>query len=48
MILQGSKLYQTDFRKRSNEAIPRLESLLRTAVRMSGDHARAEDAVQET
>ena len=31
-----------------NEAIPHLESLLRTAVRMSGDRARAEDAVQET
>jgi RNA polymerase sigma-70 factor (ECF subfamily) len=31
-----------------NEAIPHLESLLRTAVRMSGDRSRAEDAVQET
>ena len=31
-----------------NEAIPHLESLLRTAVRMSGDRTRAEDAVQET
>jgi RNA polymerase sigma-70 factor (ECF subfamily) len=31
-----------------NEALPHLESLLRTAVRMSGDRARAEDAVQET
>lgn len=30
------------------EAIPHLEALLRTAVRMSGDRARAEDAVQET
>jgi RNA polymerase sigma-70 factor (ECF subfamily) len=30
------------------EAVPHLESLLRTAVRMSGDRARAEDAVQET
>jgi RNA polymerase sigma-70 factor (ECF subfamily) len=30
------------------EAIPHLESLLRTAVRLSGDRARAEDAVQET
>ncbi|NOT53402.1 MAG: sigma-70 family RNA polymerase sigma factor [Deltaproteobacteria bacterium] len=31
-----------------NEAVPHLESLLRTAIRMSGDRARAEDAVQET
>lgn len=31
-----------------NEAIPHLESLMRTAFRMSGDRARAEDAVQET
>lgn len=31
-----------------HEALPHLESLLRTAVRMSGDRARAEDAVQET
>jgi len=31
-----------------NEAIPHIESLMRTAVRMSGDRARAEDAVQET
>src|SRR5215475_289385 len=31
-----------------HEAIPHLDSLLRTAVRMSGDRARAEDAVQET
>lgn len=31
-----------------NEALPHLESLLRTAVRMSGDRTRAEDAVQET
>jgi RNA polymerase sigma-70 factor (ECF subfamily) len=31
-----------------NEAIPHLESLLRTAVRLSGDRPRAEDAVQET
>ena len=31
-----------------NEALPHLESLMRTAVRMSGDRARAEDAVQET
>lgn len=31
-----------------NEALPHLESLLRTAVRLSGDRARAEDAVQET
>lgn len=31
-----------------NEALPHIESLLRTAVRMSGDRARAEDAVQET
>ena len=31
-----------------SEAVPHLESLLRTAVRMSGDRARAEDAVQET
>src|SRR5262245_13579234 len=31
-----------------NEAIPHLGSLLRTAMRMSGDRARAEDAVQET
>lgn len=30
------------------EALPHLESLMRTAVRMSGDRARAEDAVQET
>ncbi len=30
------------------EALPHLEALLRTAVRMSGDRARAEDAVQET
>lgn len=30
------------------EAIPHLEALLRTAVRVSGDRARAEDAVQET
>jgi RNA polymerase sigma-70 factor (ECF subfamily) len=30
------------------EAVPHLEALLRTAVRMSGDRARAEDAVQET
>ena len=30
------------------EAIPHLEALLRTAVRISGDRARAEDAVQET
>jgi len=30
------------------EAIPHLEALLRTAVRLSGDRARAEDAVQET
>lgn len=31
-----------------NEALPHLESLLRTAIRFSGDRARAEDAVQET
>ena len=31
-----------------NEALPHLESLMRTAVRMSKDRARAEDAVQET
>src|SRR5215471_20981683 len=31
-----------------SEALPHIESLLRTAVRMSGDRARAEDAVQET
>jgi RNA polymerase sigma-70 factor, ECF subfamily len=31
-----------------HEAIPHLESLLRTAVRLSGDRARGEDAVQET
>jgi len=31
-----------------NEAVPHLESLLRTAIRISGDRARAEDAVQET
>lgn len=31
-----------------NEALPHIEALLRTAVRMSGDRARAEDAVQET
>ena len=31
-----------------NEALPHLESLMRTAVRMSGDRTRAEDAVQET
>ncbi len=31
-----------------NEALPHIESLLRTAVRMSGDRGRAEDAVQET
>lgn len=31
-----------------NEALPHLESLMRTAVRMSGERARAEDAVQET
>jgi len=31
-----------------HEALPHLESLLRTAVRLSGDRARAEDAVQET
>lgn len=31
-----------------NEALPHLEALLRTAVRLSGDRARAEDAVQET
>ncbi len=31
-----------------NEAIPHLESLMRTAVRLSSDRARAEDAVQET
>ena len=30
------------------EAIPHLEALLRTAVRLSGNRARAEDAVQET
>jgi RNA polymerase sigma-70 factor (ECF subfamily) len=30
-----------------NEALPHLGSLMRTAVRMSGDRARAEDAVQE-
>ncbi|MGE0827288.1 MAG: sigma-70 family RNA polymerase sigma factor [Candidatus Binatia bacterium] len=30
------------------EALPHLESLLRTAMRISGDRARAEDAVQET
>jgi len=30
------------------EAIPDLEALLRTAVRLSGNRARAEDAVQET
>jgi len=31
-----------------NEALPHLESLMRTAIRMSGERARAEDAVQET
>jgi RNA polymerase sigma-70 factor (ECF subfamily) len=31
-----------------NEALPHLESLLRMAVRLSGERARAEDAVQET
>jgi RNA polymerase sigma-70 factor (ECF subfamily) len=31
-----------------HEAIPHLESLLRTATRLSGDRAKAEDAVQET
>lgn len=31
-----------------SEAVPHLESLMRTAVRLSGDRARAEDAVQET
>jgi RNA polymerase sigma-70 factor, ECF subfamily len=31
-----------------HEAIPHLESLLRMAVRLSGDRSRAEDAVQET
>jgi len=30
-----------------NEALPHLGSLMRTAVRVSGDRARAEDAVQE-
>ena len=36
---------QVSFEK---EAIPHLEALLRTAIRMSGDRARAEDAVQDT
>jgi hypothetical protein len=31
-----------------SEALPHLESLLRTAVRLSGERARAEDAVQDT
>lgn len=31
-----------------HEALPHLESLLRTAVRLSGDRVRAEDAVQDT
>jgi RNA polymerase sigma-70 factor (ECF subfamily) len=31
-----------------NEALPHLESLLRLAVRLSGERMRAEDAVQET
>ncbi len=31
-----------------SEALPHLESLLRLAVRLSGERARAEDAVQET
>lgn len=30
------------------EALPHLEALLRTAVRLSGDRIQAEDAVQET
>lgn len=31
-----------------DEALPHLEALLRTAVRLSGDRIQAEDAVQET
>ena len=30
------------------EAIPHFDTLMRTALRLSGDRARAEDAVQET
>ncbi len=30
------------------EAVPHLDTLFRTALRMSGDRSRAEDAVQET
>lgn len=30
------------------EAVPHLEALFRTALRLSGDRSRAEDAVQET
>ena len=53
LIVRESRLFQEKSRvprKASfeKEAIPHFDTLMRTALRLSGDRARAEDAVQET